>query len=349
MFRVESRDHDELDRTDLNLFRAVILINMPPLSAKAVGALRDYVLGGGNLVWWMGPLIDPAWCNLHLVDELGAASLLPGRLVKRLGNAVAKVSSYRLTDLDFGHPAFKVFGGEGNGDLGRAKIFEFYQVEPGPGTAVLARFSQGLPALLEERRGEGRIVLVPTSADTRWTDWPLKPTFLPFVHQLLLGMLADRLLASDDVTPGTPVSMVIRSQDLTKARLFTPDGKVADLPAARQGGGLTHLTVSQTNDPGCYRLELERARGKRTIAFTVNPPAIEGDLTRFDLRNVPRFHTFTDKPGQAGAVGEQVELVQQGRDISTPLLWLLFVFVLIESLFANIAPRGEPMRGGGGA
>ena len=49
---------------------------------------------------------------------------------------------------------------------------------------MLARFDGGAPALLERRVGSGRVLLWASTLDLSWSDLPLKPVFLPFVHRV---------------------------------------------------------------------------------------------------------------------------------------------------------------------
>ena len=43
--------------------------------------------------------------------------------------------------------------------------------------------TRGAPALLERRVGNGRVLLWTSTLDLSWSDLPLKPIYLPFVHQ----------------------------------------------------------------------------------------------------------------------------------------------------------------------
>jgi hypothetical protein len=54
-----------------------------------------------------------------------------------------------------------------------------------PGGVTLARFDGGTPALVEAVVGKGRVLTWATSLDLSWNDLPLKPVYLPFVHQLI--------------------------------------------------------------------------------------------------------------------------------------------------------------------
>ena len=61
---------------------------------------------------------------------------------------------------------------------------------PAAGAQVLARFDGGAPALLERRVGTGRVLLWASTLDLSWSDFPLKPVFLPFVHRAVRHLAA---------------------------------------------------------------------------------------------------------------------------------------------------------------
>ncbi len=342
LFLVDSRTPEETGELNLSEYAAVFLINQRSLAEPLVKALSKYLMSGGSLITFCGPRVDPAWYNASLIDGLGGGYLLPARLFKRVGNSVSKSVAYQLTDLDVGHPAFKPFGADGAGDPGRAPIYEFYQVQPNPSALVLARMSHGLPGIVEERRGQGRSLLVTFTADTAWTTWPLKPTFLPFVHSSVMGMLTRQGLSTDAVTPGTPVSLTVSEEGLRRVTLTPPTGPAQEIPVRRENAeGLLHITIPQTDQAGLYRLRLEGST-VREEAFAVNPPAVESDLERIPDRRIVRFIRLEHQAGSKQSLGQKVVAVREGRDVSMPLLWALLLVILAESVLAN-----RPIRMGG--
>jgi hypothetical protein len=82
-----------------------------------------------------------------------------------------------------------------------------------PKTAdVVARYSDGSPALVEERTGVGRVLVFASDVNDRWNDFPVQPAFVPFVHETLRYLAAARVHRSeyfvgdlpgqDGLTPG---------------------------------------------------------------------------------------------------------------------------------------------------
>lgn len=331
-FNVESRSAAEAANLDLQRYAAVFVINQRSLSPELIKRLSSYLLDGGSLLWFLGDKVDPDWYNRHLIDELGGEYLLPARIFKRVGNAVSKSVAYQMTDLDFGHPAFSLFSRDGNGDPGRASVFEFFQVRPNPAALLLSRMSHGLPGIVEEKRGQGRSMLVTFNADTSWSDWPLKPTWLPFLHQALISMVTARDLNLGSVRPGMPVAATLNRTQAKKITMRLPDQKEVSVSTSENGSGLLHFTSRETDQPGYYQLF---ADDQLITAFAVNPPPEESRLDRINLREVPRFIPLKTEVGKGHGVKEKVSVLRDGYDLGRLALWLLILVMLAECWFAN--------------
>ena len=98
--------------------------------------------------------------------------------------------SARLGAVEYGHPLFEAFRAARSGDFTAAQLFGFRMLTPAAGATVLARFDAGAPALVEGTRGRGRVLVWGSTLDLRWTDLPIKPVFLPFVHGALRHLAA---------------------------------------------------------------------------------------------------------------------------------------------------------------
>lgn len=333
-FVVESRGSGEVNNLDLKNYAAVVMINQRHLEAAFVKRVSDYLMAGGNLITFLGDRVEPEWYNKNLVDDLGGGYLLPARIFKRVGNAVSKTVGYQLTDLDAGHPAFSIFARDGNGDPGRAQIFEFFQVRPNPTALLLSRLSHGLPGIVEEKRGRGRSMLVTFSADTSWSNWPVRPTWLPFLHQTLVAMITAGDLSIGTIRPGMPVSATISAEANDKIVLKLPDGSEKTVSTQAAAQGLIHFTTRDTDLAGYY--EIRSAGGRNMVgAFAVNPPPEESRLDRINLRKIPRFIPLAYDPGRGPTVKEKVSLLRDGYDLSAAALLLLVLLAVLESWAAN--------------
>lgn len=332
IFIVESRFTSEITNAEPRNYSAVILLNPRRLPESFIKRLSEYMLAGGNIITFLGDRVEPEWYNKELSDNLGGGYLLPARIFKRMGNSVSKAVGYQLTDIDLGHPAFSIFGTDGNGDPSRAKIYEFFQVRPNPSAMLLCRMSHGLPGIIEEKRGRGRSMLVTFTADNKWSDWPIKPTWLPFLHQSLIAMITANDLTIKGARPGMPISATLnvgRDEDILLKR---PNGKSEKIFGLTKAKGIVHFTTRNTDLPGFYELVV----GNKVIGgFAVNPPSEESRLERINLNKIPRFIPMEQEIGRGKSVKEKVTLLRDGYDLSGWAIWLLIILGLVESIFAN--------------
>ena len=332
IFIVESRMTSEITNVEPANYSAVILLNQRHLPEAFIKRLSDYLLAGGNIITFLGDRVEPDWYNKHLADNLGGGYILPARIFKRVGNAVSKAVGYQLTDIDLGHPAFSIFGKDGNGDPSRAKIYEFFQVRPNPTAMLLCRMSHGLPGIIEEKRGRGRSMLVTFTSDNKWSDWPIKPTWLPFLHQAIIAMVTANDLTINSSRPGMPITATITTNQEDKIILKRPDGSKQVIEGTMLSKGILHFTTNNTELPGYYELVVGN---KLVSAFAVNPPSDESRLTRINLRKIPRFIPLEQEVGKGKSVKEKITILRDGYDLSGLAIWLLIILALVEGFFAN--------------
>jgi hypothetical protein len=152
-------------------------------------------------------------------------------------------------------------------------------------TEVSLRYSNGRPALLTRRLGDGQVMMLTTGAEPGWTDWPLRPTFLPFVH-VALGHLLQEQTGSHNRVAGEPLVWHPADKDADKPFvLVRPDGSRERLgiPERLQD----HLIVTTTDTPRAGIYQIAPAAGKEeseSVLFAVVP----------DLRESENLETLSD-------------------------------------------------------
>ena len=317
-FETTVRQPDAVTDEDLRRASAVV-VNDVAVPASLGRRLLRFVDAGGGLFVATGA--RATWAAD--VDLLPAALDAP---VDRTRGDAARVGA-----LEFGHPVFEPFRTPRSGDFAAARIYGYRTVKPGTGAEVLARFDGGAPALVERRVGAGRVLLWASSLDLAWSDFPLKPVYLPFVHQALR-----HLAAYAEPAPWLTVGQVLdASAGATPAQLastvvLTPSGR--RLGMDEEGAEVLELT-----EQGFYEL---RSRTGDTVSAVVasNVDTGESDLTPIDPKEI--VAATTPSPGetrQAGAAGQALTPEAQER---TQRLWwyLLCIGILLlgaDTLLSN--------------
>ena len=272
-------DAEALAKADLRAFDVVLLLNVRSVGTRAAD-LEAFVRGGGGLFLSMGDQIDPDATN----HELAALLPLPLHLVK--------TAATRLARIDEAHPALAVFTGEAREGLAGARFQRYMLTRPaGPGEPpqVLAAFEDGAPALVEARRGQGRVLLYTSTVDRDWTDWPLRTSFLPAMQRFtgwLAGGLDDR--RDPPTVVGTPRTLHLGPGRRLEA-LVAPDGKAwpardlgATVTTRPDGGGDVTFTPRQ---PGVWQARVEERGATRVdaaLAFAAVVDPRESDTRRLE-------------------------------------------------------------------
>ena len=167
------RFESALDQIDLEGYDLVALNGLFGMSDVAAAKLVDYVENGGKLL----VMLDGGEAPEGLRELLPALPIGDRRHDPPL----------KLGKLDPGHPALKPFREEMLRGQGGPNFFATRSLKLREGARVAMRFEDGSPAMVEREVGMGRVILFNGSAyDLDRTDLPLKPLFLPLIHQLAL-------------------------------------------------------------------------------------------------------------------------------------------------------------------
>ncbi len=324
-----------------NDFRAadvIFLADVPELSDDALAALEESVRGGAGVAVFLGGAGKPAWINERLYKPLQPADgLLPARV------RPAAADDERLapiTSVDWSHPLLAGLDDPKVGDLGLMRFRRWYEFtgEFDDKARVLARIDEGAPALIERPFGAGRVVVLNTGANDRWSDLPRRKSFVPFIDRLLTQLAASgsrRNFAVGEIVT-LPLSGWQKGETVTIA---TPEGRRLT-PAIRAAGGGRGLLTFEANEAGVYRIE----RGATILPIVVQVSRGDSVLAPMDAALLKQWW----KPASCEVIRGD-DLVQHlgaagSRHGLWPWLLLLAGFVLlVETYFVHhLCPRANP-------
>jgi hypothetical protein len=276
---------------DLSGYAAVFACDLRSPAAWG-DVLSRYVSSGGRLVIFLGRRAEPAaWQASWLAED--------GPLPCVLGDIVGG-DDFRLTDLDYGHALLQPFAGW-DALFALPRFTAFRRLVAGEGVRVLARYDdpERTPAVVAASFGAGEGVLLNTSADDEWSDWPRseggRVTYVALVNWLaeqgapsrLRPDLRLNLAAGERIRYALDVSRYRRV-----ARLEPPSDSAVEairLQAGPEAGreGLWFVSPPVTVQ-GIWRLRLETTEGEASfVPFAVNIPDSERDLRRTSGGDLP--------------------------------------------------------------
>jgi hypothetical protein len=306
-------------------YELVVVPGLKQWPAGAAAALQAYVQAGGGLLLFLG---DGVSAN-HYQTELGP--LLPTRLGAM---ETAKDMDWRLWEFERRSPVFAPFRLPNSGNLAVARFTQRSALELQEGDQVLARFQDGVPAMVARTVGRGRVVLMNSSADAAWNDWPKHKTFVPWLH-CAARFLAGRAAETEAARPaplfcGMDTSLALGPEyKLGALRLVRPDGTEARVVADDQGA-VHDLDLAM---PGVY--SLRQVQGAEVRRLAVNVPSSESDLAAFTAAEFQSriAHADTASPAMAAS------LILGGdaghREFWRLLLLSVLLLMLVETILSN--------------
>jgi hypothetical protein len=259
------------------------------------------------------------------------AAALQG-LADRTATGGGRLTSWRLE-----HPLLAPFR-EVPQALGEPRAWRYPRLEPAAGAEVLARFDDGLPAIVQGGltgpAGASPPIVVALPLATSAGEWPLHPAFVPLVQQLV-HQAAAVASGGEALVTGSRWRVPAAVQDPV---LREPGGRLQRPAAAANAEAVVSLA-----DAGSYQLFAGRAAGVPARLLAVNVPEAESQLeaippalVRPDSAAAPApVVPATAAPPDAEGLA-QVEQQQRGWR------WLLLVaaaLLLVETLLATRGRR----------
>jgi hypothetical protein len=160
-----------LDAATLADADVIAVLGTRGLDQQGRQRLAEFVRSGRGVLLTAGPDVEPAVVR----------QALTGVVTTSWRDRDAGQLSFAPDDAR--HPVFRLFGGAGA--LGNVRFTRAALIEPSRSANVIARYTDGTPALVEERESGSRVLVFGSDLNHRWNDFPLQPAFLPFVHEAL--------------------------------------------------------------------------------------------------------------------------------------------------------------------
>ncbi len=310
-FTVQSVTVEQAANQDPSKYAFVVLSDALVVPSSLESSLVRYVRGGGSV----------------LVIEGASGGHRPK--VPVLGNSILDVRSYSgggagyltVGETDPSHPSM-----DKAAQWAGVKFYYAVRVDPGD-ARVVAKLSDGTPLLLDEKMGEGRVLLLTSGLDNLTNDFPLRAIFVPFVEQTAW------YLSGTERRSGS--RLVDSFLELRTAKERAVSVEVVD-PGGKRPLSLNEAATAQSfqlRQAGFYQLRL--ANGRQDLVG-VNSDRRESDLSVIpnDVLSLWKGNPGTPAQAAASGPGESQELAQ-----SYSLWWYAMLLVLAaavaESLLAS--------------
>jgi len=325
----------ELAGQNLDQYDCVCLCNVRLVTEREAAILHDYVERGGGLIVWLGDRVQAENYNQMLYRE--GKGVLPALLHHRVGNAREARDAFGFNAENLEHPLLGRFRGNPGTGLETTLTLEYFRVSADnrPDSQVVLRFDSGDPAIVEAAVGQGRSVLVTTSADLSWGTWPVQRSFPPLVHEMVLYALAGRSGERQRLVGEPIVRPVAPGERIATVTVTRPDGRDVPLPSATRDSAAGQMIYDETERSGAYRLNFA-APVNRAETFAVNVDPRESDLSALEVEPL-RTELATMAGGAAQAdvpLPAQIDAARSGRGLAAWLLLGTLCLLFVEQVMA---------------
>jgi len=322
----------------LRRYPVTFLVNVGNLSEAQGRMLRDYVAAGNGLVIFLGDRVDADRYNALLGEtEDGDEALLPADLSAPRGDAEGRVQFSRVEEVADDHALFAPFRTSPSAFFSQVHVYRFFPAKVSAGGGrVLASLAggvgEGLPFLVERNYGQGRCLLIVTSATTSWSNFPVTSLFLPLMSTAVHYLVGEaRQIAP--LRPGVPKRFITpAAEGRVSVDVTDPTGRTTEVAPTATG----ELIYRDTYRPGIYRYSTS-GPPPETGYFAVNPEPEESELRRIDpqalAERFPRYDLrLAASPEELKAV---MTRLHQPYQLGAVFFWLLLVVAAVEGVLAN--------------
>ncbi len=368
LFRVARAIPNDLSPERISQYQVIILANVPKLNDAIMVPLLDHVRSGGILAIFAGDRVEADWYNKRLgtvsinVDNSNSRSdlrCLPF-LFDKLPQSIAPNQEGMKLRLDnFQHPAVSFLNDTRVGSLENLEVRGWYRLLPNSASEDdkamrLLSLANGDILLAERAFGDGVILQCSTTGNDLWTNWPLRPIFLPMIQQLLLNstppirwqinvetgkplippskLVLDwiavtdggRALLPDQEATGKSARPTLGRKSLLDNLEESPQKTVWQLPDGRKVEEDSILS----DQPGTYSID---GLTEGSIYVAAQAPLVESDL---EMESDDGLKSLADRLG-ATLVSSSDELVNLDSRGSQEL-WRWFLLSLLVLLFGEL-------------
>ena len=314
----------------------LLVLNDVPIGEVAAAKLVTFVEGGGGLLLAAGP--RATW-------PASREAWLPARLLNPVDRT--RGTPAKLSGMDYGHAVFEPFRGPRTGDFSGARFYSYRGLAAAKDATVLARFDTGEPALVERMAGRGRVIIFASTLDLSWNDLPLKPVFLPFIHQLgrylsgfreqpawvTVGQVLD--VTAAEVAAGATTAGRAAQGPRT---VLMPSGQRRDMPVPIAAEGAARPSAAiELFEQGFYEVRGSGPDAGPVIVAASNLRLAESNLERMDPNDLV---VAVSGDGLTGSIAGQDVIPDEAQELAQRFWWyLLFAGILLLIAETVLAQR----------
>jgi len=325
---VSSEPVSRLTAIDLDYYDCIILSRSAYLSQAGFSRLANYTKAGGSLL-------------LFLSNENNKKAINDKLLIPAFGNRIDNKMSvkegegfYRLGSIDFGHPIFSRLKEVNASEIPEISFFNILKASSLNKGKILASFSSGTPAIVENDWGNGKIMAVFSSPSGEDSDLAAHPFFVTFVNRAVEFLAYDLTRLKENYYTGNKITKTLLDINPQKSvEILTPSG-AGIFPEYTFSGTELNLNIPPIDNAGICEIMVDENVTER-FAVNFNPDESSGKFISVgDISKILNKYEIIELPAE-----KESQLVIQesrlGKELSKVFFILALVFIAAEMLLAR--------------
>jgi Aerotolerance regulator N-terminal len=317
LFDVLRINPNKLSSLFIDKARIIVLCDIPKLPDALAKSLLTWMQDGGVLLCFSGERLNADWYNKNFFPDSEFKLADKPTVADTLG------SGQRLLRETIQHPAFRFLNDSRMSGLDSLDVTQWYSCTiPSTSKSIvrLLNLSNGDPLMIEQKCGSGSLLFCMTTCDDRWTNWPMRPVYLPMIQQLLISQTPAEQWASNVETGRAlslpPAKLVdwIANTDLSKA-----SSKDVALTAIRFRTGIP-IRPSLSKDPqSSFGVPNDKPKTpSQTSVPTESGSIIDPDLVMTSvMANHPGFYPIDNAVESSLYVSAQASLSESDLSLES--------------------------------
>jgi hypothetical protein len=291
----------------------VIVRGDQPFTAPLSDRLEHFLKAGG-VAWILldGSPAQAAWMTSH-------------RLTVQAETPAADDAPLHLRNWEVDHPVLTPLAQGGLMSLLEINFYHGLSID-GADAVPLATWDDGHPAVAEVNTDGERFLVSGFDFNRDTTDWPVKASFVPFVHSATLW-LTQQQPSTEDWRVGDTIALP-----------ESTSGNWEALDTPRPQDAMKLAGAVRPEMPGFYRFTRDTPPGSPAQLYAVNVKPEESDLTAWPTPNdfVALSRPGTPQPEtKVSAINLSGEEAENQQRLWWWLLVLAVIFILAEVRLAN--------------
>ncbi len=307
-----------------------VLVISSPEKIFNLNLLKDYLSKGGAAVILPGINSSPISFSRAL-ETLGL-----NQINGVFGSKDLKTAFTRYKEVDFNHPLFSgIFTEKTPKQIESPKVFYSFNYKPTLKGKEIITLENGYSFLCEEKVGEGTILIFSSAFDLTWSEFPIKPIFVPMISRIAL--YSNSMFLNNSFIAGEEINIQLKKsiQDL---KLIHPDGKERVITRNANSQGQINLGI--LSEIGNYQL-LNQNEIIGVVSVNINPR--ESNLNKLDESKLKDFAKNSFPNGKLKIISsdaDPISVIKQER-YGTELWKLFLILVIICLAFEMIVARAS--------